>query len=83
MEKKMPPRLYLQTNKKGQTPKAMFSLTHKDLVKEGGAWLMNTATSCSVVAALIAGVAFASSTATPGGTVKRNLTFEMICCRIF
>ena len=55
----------------------MFSLTHKDLVKEGGAWLMNTATSCSVVAALIAGVAFASSTSTPGGSVKKNATFEL------
>ncbi|EXB86897.1 hypothetical protein L484_007320 [Morus notabilis] len=83
VEEVMPPRLS-RTNKEGQTPKELFSHTHKGLVKNGGDWLMSTATSCSVVATLIATVAFASSTTAPGGTesdgkhkVKRNLTFEL------
>ncbi|GMN55947.1 hypothetical protein TIFTF001_025061 [Ficus carica] len=85
VENTMPPRLYLRTNKDGQTPKEMFSHTHKDLVKAGGKWLTSTATSCSVVATLIATVAFASSADAPGGTdnksgkpnLEKNPTFEL------
>lgn len=68
----MPPRLYLRTNKDGETPREMFSHTHKGLVKAGGEWLTSTATSCSVVATLIATVAFASSTTAPGGTDNKT-----------
>ncbi|KAK4421818.1 hypothetical protein Salat_2132400 [Sesamum alatum] len=39
----------------------------KKLVKEGTNWLIKTSESCSVVAALIAGVAFATSATVPGG----------------
>ncbi|EXB86896.1 Serine/threonine-protein phosphatase 6 regulatory ankyrin repeat subunit A [Morus notabilis] len=85
VENTMPPRLYLRTNKDGETPREMFSHTHKGLVKAGGDWLTSTATSCSVVATLIATVAFASSTTVPGGTdnktnkptLGRTPTFEL------
>lgn len=80
----MPTCLYLRTNKAGQTPKEMFSYTHKGLVKNGGQWLKSTATSCSVMAALIATVVFTSSNTAPGGTdcdskhtIKRNPAFEL------
>ncbi|PON76191.1 PGG domain containing protein [Parasponia andersonii] len=54
----------------GKTPREMFSHTHKGLVKAGSKWLTNTATSCSVVATLIATVAVTSSTSTaPGGAI--------------
>ncbi|GMN55950.1 hypothetical protein TIFTF001_025064 [Ficus carica] len=85
VENTMPSSLYLRTNLKGETPSEMFSDTHKALVKAGGKWLTSTATSCSVVATLIATVAFASSTTIPGGTdskgnptLKRSLTFELL-----
>ncbi|XP_042986633.1 uncharacterized protein LOC122315019 isoform X2 [Carya illinoinensis] len=54
-------------NNQGKTPSDLFTETHKGLVKNGSEWLTNTSQSCSVVAALIATVAFASSTTVPGG----------------
>ncbi|RVW70809.1 Retrovirus-related Pol polyprotein from transposon TNT 1-94 [Vitis vinifera] len=55
-------------NNDGKTAKEIFTTTHKDLVKEGGKWLLKTSDSCSVVAALIATVAFATSATIPGST---------------
>ncbi|XP_034690465.1 uncharacterized protein LOC117918044 [Vitis riparia] len=55
-------------NEKKESAKQIFTREHQDLVKMGGEWLTSTATSCSVVATLIATVAFATSTAVPGGT---------------
>ncbi|EXB64222.1 hypothetical protein L484_002355 [Morus notabilis] len=72
VEKSMPPRFFLRPNIKGQTPEEIFSQTHKDLVKDGSKWLTNTSTACSLVAALIATVAFASCTTFPGGTDDRS-----------
>ncbi|XP_015958584.1 uncharacterized protein LOC107482568 isoform X1 [Arachis duranensis] len=63
----MPPNFYERYNRKGQTAKQVFVSTHGQLVKEGGKWLTKTAESCSVVAALVATVAFTTSTAIPGG----------------
>ncbi|KAI9185931.1 hypothetical protein LWI28_012093 [Acer negundo] len=51
---------YLQEelNKSGETPEEVFSREHKDLVEKGGKWMRDTATSCSVVAALIITIVF-------------------------
>ncbi|KAF4367342.1 hypothetical protein F8388_025760 [Cannabis sativa] len=68
----MPSNFYLRTNKKNQTPQEVFTKNHKMLVKSGGQWLTSTATACSVIAVLIATVAFATSTAIPGGTKESN-----------
>ncbi|XP_072952162.1 uncharacterized protein [Typha angustifolia] len=54
-------------NNEGKTAQELFTESHKDLVKEAGKWLLKTSESCSVVAALIAGVAFASAATVPGG----------------
>ncbi|KAG2697018.1 hypothetical protein I3760_07G086700 [Carya illinoinensis] len=54
-------------NKEGKTPSDLFTETHIELVKEGSEWLKNTAQSCSVITALIATVAFATSATVPGG----------------
>ncbi|XP_068635274.1 uncharacterized protein [Aristolochia californica] len=58
---------FVRVNKKGQTAKEIFTETHRELVREGGDWLINTSQSCSVVAALIATVAFAAAVTVPGG----------------
>jgi len=63
----MPPNFYERYNKDGKTAKQVFIETHAPLVKEGSKWLTKTAESCSVVAALVATVAFTTSTAIPGG----------------
>lgn len=68
----MPQHFFVRCNNKGETAKEIFTQEHKNLVKAGGEWLSNTSESCSVVAALIATVAFATSATVPGG-VKENV----------
>nr|KYP58037.1 Serine/threonine-protein phosphatase 6 regulatory ankyrin repeat subunit C [Cajanus cajan] len=63
----MPPNFYARYNNKGQTAKQVFINSHGHLVKEGRKWLSTTSESCSLVAALVATVAFTTSTAIPGG----------------
>ncbi|KDP21404.1 hypothetical protein JCGZ_21875 [Jatropha curcas] len=70
----MPPHFFTRHNKDNKTAKAIFTETHKDLVKSGGEWLINTSESCSVVAALIATVAFATAATVPGGVDEKKGT---------
>lgn len=63
----MPRHFFIRYNIEGKTPNEVFTEAHRDLVKEGREWLTKTSESCSVVAALIATVAFATSAAVPGG----------------
>ncbi|PKA57853.1 Ankyrin repeat-containing protein [Apostasia shenzhenica] len=63
----MEPSFFQIYNNKGQTAREIFTIKHEKMVEEGGKWLTNTSQSCSVVAALIATVAFASATTVPGG----------------
>ncbi|XP_059634749.1 uncharacterized protein LOC132277054 isoform X2 [Cornus florida] len=54
-------------NSKGKTPAMVFTEAHNELVKEGEKWMKETATSCTVAAALIATVVFAAAITVPGG----------------
>lgn len=63
----VPPLCYGHHNTNGDTPRKIFTQTHENLVKAGNEWLIKTSESCSVVAALIATVAFATSATVPGG----------------
>ncbi|XP_060170977.1 ankyrin repeat-containing protein ITN1-like [Lycium barbarum] len=63
----LPRQSYVRYNKKGQTPRQVFIETHATLLKDGTEWLVKTAESFSVIAALIATVAFATSSQIPGG----------------
>jgi hypothetical protein len=67
----MPLHFFSRYNKQRKTPKDLFTDTHRNLVEKGGDWLNKTSESCSVVAALIATVAFATSSTVPGG-VKQD-----------
>ena len=67
VKKSMEKHLLVHYNKKGQTPKQIFTQTHKALLKDGSEWLTKTSESCSLVAALIATVAFATAASIPGG----------------
>ncbi|KAK9268295.1 hypothetical protein L1049_010738 [Liquidambar formosana] len=51
----------------GRTPQILFTEEHKGLVREGGKWMKDTASSCMVVATLIATVIFAAPFTVPGG----------------
>ena len=66
MEKIVPPSYIKMKNSKNQTPKELFSEEHKKLLK-GEKWMKSTATSCMLVATLIATVVFAAVITVPGG----------------
>ncbi|GMY16800.1 ankyrin repeat and protein kinase domain-containing protein 1 [Fagus crenata] len=70
----MPFHFFPHNNKDGKTSREIFTETDSDLVKEGSQWLISTSNSYSVVAALIAAVAFASSTTVPGGIKEESGT---------
>ncbi|XP_068494856.1 uncharacterized protein [Phaseolus vulgaris] len=57
-----------RTNNDKKTSTEVFKLNHEVLLKESSEWMKETSNSCSVVAALIAGVSFATSSTVPGGT---------------
>ncbi|XP_051120807.1 uncharacterized protein LOC127244363 [Andrographis paniculata] len=63
---------FVRYNKAGLTPRHIFTKDHEGLVRDGGEWLTNTSQSCSVVAALIATVAFATSATVPGGVDQES-----------
>ncbi|KAH9680731.1 ANK REP REGION domain-containing protein [Citrus sinensis] len=67
VKKLMPRHFFTRYNDDGKTPDEVFTESHRDLVKQGREWLTKTSESCSVVAALISTVAFATSAAVPGG----------------
>ncbi|PON65214.1 Ankyrin repeat-containing protein [Parasponia andersonii] len=67
VESSMPENFFIRYNNEGKTPEDVFTKDHEKLVESGGQWMRSTAESCSVVAALIATVAFATSTSLPGG----------------
>ena len=64
----VPSHVIFQPNNEEATPGEIFTETHEELVKDGSEWLKSTSESCSVVAALIAGVSFATNSSVPGGT---------------
>ncbi|XP_024167407.1 uncharacterized protein LOC112173949 [Rosa chinensis] len=68
----MPFHFFVRYNKKSQTARDIFTETHTEIVKDGGDWLAKTSQSCSVVAALIAAVAFSTASTVPGGTREEN-----------
>ncbi|MED6183869.1 hypothetical protein PIB30_041875 [Stylosanthes scabra] len=63
----VPEHFHFRSNHDKQTAGDIFAETHKDLIKEGSDWLKETSESCSLVAALVAGVSFATTSSVPGG----------------
>ncbi|XP_011047004.1 PREDICTED: uncharacterized protein LOC105141473 [Populus euphratica] len=59
-------------NEKGQTAQELFTTEHKRLVKDGSKWLMRTTQACTLVAVLIATVAFTSAYTVPGGSNSKT-----------
>nr|XP_029150570.1 uncharacterized protein LOC114925733 [Arachis hypogaea] len=64
----VPQRVYFRSNKESKTAGEIFQTSHESLVENGSVWLKETSQACSVVAALVAGVSFATASQFPGGT---------------
>ncbi|CAB4268892.1 unnamed protein product [Prunus armeniaca] len=54
-------------NKEHKMPREMFTKNHNQLAKEGERWMKETASSCTVVGALIITIMFAAAFTIPGG----------------
>ncbi|XP_038680371.1 uncharacterized protein LOC119981351 isoform X2 [Tripterygium wilfordii] len=54
-------------NQNGETPSELFTRSHKQLLTEGEKWMKDTATSFTVVGALIITIMFAAAFSVPGG----------------
>ncbi|XXG86059.1 hypothetical protein AAC387_Pa11g1035 [Persea americana] len=72
VKESLPPSFPKRQNHKGLTAMEVFTKTHQELAKKWAKWLNNAAQSCSVVAALIIGVAFATVATVPGGLVQEH-----------
>ncbi|XP_030957662.1 ankyrin repeat-containing protein ITN1-like [Quercus lobata] len=60
------PSILERKNSNGKRPRELFIASHKELVK-GEKWMKGTASSCTVVAALIVTIMFAATITVPGG----------------
>lgn len=72
----MPPQQKEYKNRDGMTPRTLFTKEHEKLVKEGEKWMKGTATSCTVVGALIITIMFAAAFTLPGGN-KQDTGYPM------
>ncbi|CAL5410513.1 unnamed protein product [Camellia sinensis] len=67
VEKIVQPLYTEMKDSEGRTPHILFTEEHKALMREGEKWMKDTASSCMVVATLIATVMFAAAFTVPGG----------------
>ncbi|XP_022931017.1 uncharacterized protein LOC111437339 [Cucurbita moschata] len=67
VKESVPLHVFPHWNKEGKTANALFQETHEKLAKKGGKWLYDTSDSFTLVATLIATVAFATAVTIPGG----------------
>ncbi|XP_020962840.1 uncharacterized protein LOC107610163 isoform X2 [Arachis ipaensis] len=63
----VPTHCHFRSNKDSKTAAQIFNKSHEVLIQEASQWLKDTSESCSVVAALVAGVSFATASNVPGG----------------
>ncbi|KAI7752590.1 hypothetical protein M8C21_018612 [Ambrosia artemisiifolia] len=62
-----------ELNNDGKTPRMLFSDEHKQLLIEGQQWMKDTASSFTVVAALIVTMTFAAAFTLPGGNQDNGI----------
>ncbi|MED6183875.1 hypothetical protein PIB30_041881 [Stylosanthes scabra] len=67
MKKIVPRHSHFRSNKDSKTAGQIFNTSHQGLMEEASQWMKETSESCSVVAALVAGVSFATASNVPGG----------------
>ncbi|KAJ4827690.1 hypothetical protein Tsubulata_035284 [Turnera subulata] len=59
-------------NSNGDTPRQLFTKNHKELKNEGEQWMKDTATSSTVVGALIITIMFTAAFTVPGGNIQET-----------
>nr|POE86152.1 hypothetical protein CFP56_07259 [Quercus suber] len=66
VESIVPSRVHGQLNIMGLTPRQLFTKNHEDMMSKGEKWMKDTASSCTVVSALIVTIMFAAVFTVPG-----------------
>ncbi|KAL9691075.1 hypothetical protein QQ045_011492 [Rhodiola kirilowii] len=75
VEKFVEPSFREALNKENKTPRMVFIDEHKDLVEKGEKWMKDTASSSTLVAALIVTVSFAAIFTAPGGNKDNGIAY--------
>ncbi|XP_062011204.1 uncharacterized protein LOC133727815 isoform X2 [Rosa rugosa] len=68
VKKIVQPQYIEMENNEGKTPQELFTEEHTVLMRQGEKWMKDTATSCMLVATIIATVVFSAALSIPGGT---------------
>ncbi|CAL5425242.1 unnamed protein product [Camellia sinensis] len=81
----VPNHLSAYRNDEGKNPEDIFMETHSDLAKNDKEWLQKTSESCTLVATLIATVAFGTSASLPGDIKSRTImnSQEALMLKVF
>lgn len=72
VRKLVPPHFINHRNNYGQTAEELFTSQHKKLMEEGRKWIDQTTKACTIVAVLIATVAYTCAYTTPGGSNSKT-----------
>ncbi|KAL4599434.1 hypothetical protein ACB092_11G127100 [Castanea dentata] len=72
VESIVPLRVHGKLNNEGLTPRQLFTKNHEDMMSKGEKWMKDTASSCTVVGALIVTIMFAAVFTVPGGNDQNN-----------
>ncbi|XP_060675753.1 ankyrin repeat-containing protein NPR4-like [Ziziphus jujuba] len=72
VESVVPPWTYGYTNSEFLTPRQLFTREHKQLLSDREKWMKGTATSCTVVGALIVTIMFAATFTIPCGNDEKT-----------
>ncbi|KAI3894040.1 hypothetical protein MKW92_026058 [Papaver armeniacum] len=76
VEKVVLPRYREMENAAKEKPRALFSVEHKNLMKDGEMWMKETSSACMIVSTLIATIMFAAAFTLPGGN-DQNTGYPM------
>ncbi|KAM5585443.1 hypothetical protein ABKV19_004704 [Rosa sericea] len=68
VKKIVQPQYIEMENDEGKTPQELFTEEHTVLMRQGEKWMKDTATSCMLVATIIATIVFSAAFSIPGGT---------------
>ena len=72
VESIVPPMVRVRLNKMDLTPRQLFTKNHEGMMSKGEKWMKDTASSCTVVGALIVTIMFATVFTVPGGNDQNN-----------
>ncbi|KAF7822213.1 ankyrin repeat-containing protein NPR4-like [Senna tora] len=81
VERVVLPEFKIYQNIDGMKPEEIFKDSHKELRKEGEKWMKETASSCSVVGALVVTIMFAAAFTVPRGNNQDSGNPHLTLCR--